>query len=85
MNISKDEQRVLHVLAQGGHIQHYRDEQSGKITVIDCRTREGWLLPCSIALFKALKRKRLIASSRGGPYRLSHHGRVSVRAQADNR
>lgn len=85
MNISKDEQRVLHALAQGGHIRHHRDPDTGKISAIDCRTREGWLLACSLDLFRGLKRKHLIASRDGGPYRISRQGRSAVRAQADNR
>jgi len=76
---------VLHALAQGGHIQHHRDARTGKIFAIDCRTRDGWLLPCDLAVFQSLRRKRLIVSRNGGPYVLSRKGREGVRAQADNR
>ena len=85
MNISKAEQRTLHTLARGGCILHDKSEQ-GKIIRINCVTREGWTLSdCTLATFKRLKRKRLIASSGGGPYRITRLGRVSVRAQLANR
>ncbi|MCB1518267.1 MAG: hypothetical protein KDJ19_11705, partial [Hyphomicrobiaceae bacterium] len=40
MNISKYEQRVLHVLAQGGAIHFVRD--GSRIVDITCYTREGF-------------------------------------------
>lgn len=85
MNISKNEQRVLHALAQGGRIEHRRDE-AGRIVAADCMTREGWrLADCSLGLFGRLKRRRLIASSGGQPYRITRLGLDCVRAQLDNR
>ncbi len=85
MNISKLEQRALHVLAQGGHIRHERDD-NGRIIEITCFTRDGYgLADCTMAIFKKLKSKRLIESKNGGPYHISRRGRVAVRPQADNR
>lgn len=85
MNISKHEQRVLHALAQGGRIVHRRDTD-GRIAAADCFTREGWLLSdCTPALFARLKRRGLIASQGGGPYRATRLGLAAVRAQGDNR
>jgi uncharacterized protein YjhX (UPF0386 family) len=43
MNISKNEQRALHVLALGGRILHER-ENGPKITSVTCVTREGMIL-----------------------------------------
>ena len=85
MNVSRLEQRVLHVLAQGGYIRHRRDEH-GRVCEVLCFTREGYVLTtCTIAIFKGLRRKRLIESRASSPYRISLKGRCSVRAQLDNR
>ena len=85
MNISREQQRVLHALAQGACIRHEFDDKK-RIIHIECVTREGWLLSnCTLAIFRALKQKRLIASKGGGPYRITRKGLLSVRAQVDNR
>ena len=80
MNISKPEQRTLHALAQGGHILLVRDERDAPIDA-NCLTRETWRL----AVFKRLKKRRLIMSRGGGPYRITREGLLCLRAQADNR
>lgn len=83
MNISRPEQRVLHVLALGGRIDHSRT--GSRIDGILCVTRDGLILSdCTLEVFQRLRRKRLIASEQGGPYRISRLGRLSVRAQPDN-
>ncbi len=85
MNISKAEQRTLHVLARGGAILVEKND-AGKITEINCVTREGWTLAdCSLGVFQRLKRRRFVASSNSGPYRITLLGRRSVRGQLDNR
>lgn len=85
MNISKPQQRTLHALAQGARIELLRDDR-GRVVGADCITGEGWRLSdCTLAVFKALKRRRFIASSGGGPYRITREGAASLRAQADNR
>jgi len=85
LNISKIQQRVLHALAQGGHIRHHRDDR-GRLAKVDCVTRDGWRLDaCDIALFRKLKERRWIASRAGGPYRITRDGIEAVRAQGDNR
>lgn len=85
MNISKEEQRVLHVLAQGGLI-HYTRAANGKLVEADCFTHDGSrLVGCTLAVVARLRRKRLIASESSRPYRISKAGRRAVRSQPDNR
>ena len=76
---------MLHALAQGGVIRQFKDEHN-RISNIECLTREGWLLSlCTMDLFKTLRRKGLIASSNGGPYRITRGGLQAVRSRPDNR
>lgn len=85
MNISKLEQRVLHVLAQGGAIHHDRGA-TAKITSVLCRTRDGHILTdLTLDVFRRLRRRGFLTSRSGGPYRISRKGRLAVRAQVDNR
>lgn len=85
MNISKPQQRTLHALAQGGKIVLTRDD-GGTILAAECFTGDGWLLSdCDLAVFKSLKRKGLIASRNGQPYRISREGLANLRSQLDNR
>lgn len=84
MNISRNEQRALHVLALGGRILHERGD-GPKITSVTCVTREGMILTdFDLTVFNRLRRKRLIESRSGSPYRISKRGRICVRAQPDN-
>lgn len=84
MNISKTQQRVLHALAQGGRIDLVRE--NNKVIGVDCWSREGWLLAdCTLGVFKSLKARRLIASTGGGPYRITREGLANLRAQLNNR
>ena len=85
LNISKPQQRTLHALAQGGRIELERDD-NGRVISADCITRDGWALTdCTVGVFQSLKRKRLIASQDGGPYRITRLGLGNLRAQLDNR
>jgi hypothetical protein len=85
LNISKPQQRTLHALAQGGKIVIERDAK-GDIVAADCITRDGWALSdCDLAVFKSLKKKRLIASRDGKPYQITREGLVNLRSQLDNR
>ncbi len=85
MNISKAEQRTLHVLARGGAIIVEKDNRA-KIIGVNCVSREGWSLEdCTLEVFRKLRRRKLIASSGGAPYRVTLLGRVAVRPQLDNR
>lgn len=85
MNISRGEQRVLHVLAQGEYIRHHRADP-GRILEVLCFTRDGHVLTdCTLEVFAKLRRKRLIESKNSSPYRISERGRRSVRGQLDNR
>ena len=85
MNISKPQQRTLHALAQGARIELLRDHND-RLIGVDCITCDGWRLSdCTLAVFKALKKRRFIASSGGGPYRITRDGAVNLRSQVDNR
>lgn len=85
MDISREEQRVLHVLAQGGVIEPLKNNR-GRIEAITCINRDGFMLPdIGILLFKKLKRRHTIASQGGGPYRITRRGLELVRSEVDNR
>lgn len=85
MDISRDEQRILHALAQGGKIHALKDER-GKITGIECYNRDGWLMSqCNLLLFNKLRRKKAIKSQGGHPYRITRRGLELVRSEFDNR
>ena len=86
MDISRAEQRILHLLAQGGRIELIRNENNRKIEDAVCWTREGWRYPSlTLRLFRKLKAKRAIASAGGKPYRITRRGLALVRAELDNR
>ncbi len=85
MNISRHEQRVLHVLAQGGAI-HFDRQENGKVDSVICFTRDGHVLSdCTLPLFDRLRKRKLIQSRHSAPYRITRLGLRSVNAQLDNR
>jgi uncharacterized protein YjhX (UPF0386 family) len=85
LNISKPQQRTLHAMAQGAVINLIRDD-NGDVAAVECITGEGWALSdCSLDVFKSLKRRRLIASQNGQPYRITREGLANLRSQLDNR
>lgn len=85
MDISRQEQRILHTLAQGGHILALKDG-NGRILDVECYTRDGWVLTgCPLWLFKKLKRKKAIRSQASKPYRITRRGLELVRAEVDNK
>lgn len=85
MDISREEQRILHLMAQGGRIEITRS--TGKtIDGARCFSRDGWLYPgFGLDLFRKLKRRKAISSAGGKPYRITQRGLVLVRSQQDNR
>jgi uncharacterized protein YjhX (UPF0386 family) len=85
MDFNRAEQRILHLLAQGGRIERTRSSNA-KITDVKCFSRDGWVYPgLDLQIFRKLKRLRAIASSGGRPYRITERGLELVRAQLDNR
>lgn len=86
MDISRAEQRILHLLAQGGRIELTRDDDTRKIETIRLFTREGWVYSgLDLVTFRKLKQKRAIRSTGGRPYGITERGLVLVRAEQDNR
>jgi len=84
LNLSKHEQRVLHVLAQGGNILYAR-ASNGKIHDITCFTRDGHVLTdCTFEVFQRLKKRRLIRSVNSNPYSITRLEIVTVGPQLDN-
>ena len=84
MDISRAEQRILHLLAQGGRIDIEKDDNR-KIMTVACITRDGWRANgLDMDLFRKLKRRRCIASTSGKPYRITQRGLELVRAQHNN-
>lgn len=85
MDISRDEQRVLHALAQGGYIQPLKSS-NGRIDALELYNRDGWRMPMlTLLLFKKLQRKKAIKSQNGQPYRITKRGLELVRSEVDNR
>lgn len=84
MDISRAEQRILHLLAQGGRIELLKDGK--KLADLHCYSRDGWRFPgFDEHLFRKLKKKRAIASKGGEPYRITRRGLELVRSELDNR
>jgi Uncharacterized protein conserved in bacteria len=85
MDISRAEQRILHLLAQGGRIEITRDNNR-KIEQIQLFTREGWVFSgLDLVTFRKLKQKKAIKSYGSKPYRITERGLILVRSQLDNR
>ena len=85
MDISRDEQRVLHALAQGGFIVP-RKTANGRVDSLELYNRDGWRMPMlTLLLFKKLQRKKAIKSEDGQPYRITRRGLELVRSEIDNR
>jgi uncharacterized protein YjhX (UPF0386 family) len=85
LDISREEQRVLHMLAQGGCIKPLKDRK-GRIEKLELYNRDGWCMPnFDMHLFKKLKRHHTIASHDSGPYRITRRGLELVRSEVDNR
>jgi len=85
MDISKNEQRVLHALAKGGRLTANKTS-AGRVLAVELITRDGWSLPgVSPRIFRKLKAKRAIASHDSQPYRITRRGLELVRSQPDNR
>ena len=85
MDISRIEQRILHLLAQGGRIEIEKNDRK-RISGAKCFTRDGWQYPgFDLELFRKLKRRKAVASVEGGPYRVTRRGLELVRSELDNR
>ena len=84
MDITRAEQRILHLLAQGGWIEH-EHSTTAKVSAVACFTRDGWVYPgLDLTLFRKLKSLKAISSSSGRPYRITSRGLQLVRSQLNN-
>lgn len=69
MDISRAEQRILHLLAQSGRIDFIRDDRR-KASEAQCITRDGQRYGrLDLALLRKLKRRGAIASTGGATCR----------------
>ena len=85
MDISRAEQRILHLLDQGGRIELVRNDNR-KVEKLQLFTREGWMFSgLDFVTFRKLKQKKAIRSTGGMPYRITERGLVLVRAEQNNR
>ena len=85
MDISRAEQRILHLLAQGGRIEITRNDNR-KIEKLQLFTREGWVFSgLDLVTCRKLKHKKAIRSQGGKPYRITENGLRLVRSELDNR
>lgn len=85
MDISRDEQRVLHALAQGGYIVAVKNDRN-KLVDLEFINRDGWLTSgLTPLIFAKLRAKKAIKSQNGKPYRITRRGLELVRSQGDNR
>tara|TARA_R110000823_G_scaffold315607_1_gene448617 strand:- start:2923 stop:3210 length:288 start_codon:yes stop_codon:yes gene_type:complete len=68
-------------LAQGVLIKVIKDDKN-RILEADCITRDGWFLTaCTLDVFKKLRKRRLIRSQGGAPYRITRDGLLAVHAE----
>ncbi len=85
MDISRSEQRILHLLARGGQLRPLKDSRSRTVGA-ECCTQQGWKLAAfDLALFPKPKRRRAVASADGQPGRITRRGLELVRSEFDNR
>ncbi|WWR48314.1 YjhX family toxin [Roseovarius sp. S88] len=65
---------------------HFDRLENGKVDGVICFTRDGHVLSdCTLHVFDRLRRRNLIQSRHGAPYRITRLGLRSVNAQLDNR
>lgn len=80
MNVSRQERRVLLMLAQGGHIQVKRDAHK-KIESVTFLSREGWVMSGVAAdMWKRLRARGLVRSHGTGIYVISRAGLLAMQA-----
>lgn len=84
MNLSRQEQRTLHVLAKVAGSRTFAMHQAASL-LLNATAAKGSCSATARSPFSKTQNQKLIKSVNGQPYRINTTGLNNVRAQLDNR